>query len=124
RHLIPHPLLIDAVDTEHDVPLAGEEVAADVAGSGVSGREEELRPRGAAPAAEAGGLGEIVAARVEDADIDDVSGAVAERRGDRIGIAIRNVYTGGDRRDAEGEGKVGLLPDLLLRYVALEVVRC
>ncbi|TMG04788.1 MAG: hypothetical protein E6I03_00845 [Chloroflexi bacterium] len=86
-------------------------------------REEELRPRGAAPAAEAGGLGEIVAARVEDADIDDVSGAVAERRGDRIGIAIRNVDTGGVRRDVEGEVKVGLLPDLLRGYVALEADR-
>ena len=88
RHLIPHALRIDAVDTEHDVPLAGEEVAADVAGSGVSAREEELRPRGAAPAAEAGGLGEIVSTRVEDADIDDVARAVTERRGHGAGVAV------------------------------------
>ena len=123
RHIVANALGLDAVYAEHDVPFAGEEVATDVAGRRVVVREEELRARGAAPAAEASGLRKVVAARVKDADIDDVARAIAERRGHRIGVAVRDVNARGVLRDVEGEVKVGVLPDLLRRYVALDADR-
>jgi hypothetical protein len=87
-NVISNTVGVDAVDAEEDVPLAGEEIAADVAGGRFVRSEKELGPRGAAPAAEAGRLREIVPARVEDPDIDDVARAVAEGGSYGIGVSI------------------------------------
>ena len=114
---------VDAVDAEDDVPFAGEEGAADVAGGGVFAGDVELRLRGAAPAAEAGGVEEVVAAGVEDADVDDVAGAVAERRGDGVRVAVGDVDARGAGGHAKGQVEVGVLAELLQRDVAFEAKR-
>src|SRR3989304_339700 len=85
----------------------------------------ESSPRSAAvgepaPAAEAVGVQELAAAGVEDADVDGVAGAHAERRGHGLGVAVGELQARGARRHRDAEVEVGAATDLLSRDVPLK----
>src|SRR5207244_13118848 len=91
--------------------------------SGGVRREKELPLGGSAPASEAGGLDELVSARVEDADIDGVARTHAERRGHSVRVAIGDIDATGVLRHVKGKIEVAAAPEVVKRDPPAEADR-
>ena len=85
--------------------------------------DEELWLGRPAPAAKAGGVDELVATGIEDADVHGVARSVPERRRHRLRVPVRNVYAQRVLRHLEGEIEVRVLPYLFCGDLAVQAER-